>query len=295
VKLKTGLAIATVCVAASGCGGGGADDDGGRPSPSPGPTTSPPPPPTNSPLGGFWAGVLRLEGAEPRAVNVIALVAETGEFRWLIADDVENFFGDSSEQLFGTLHESDADEFRTEGDGVWAIPWGNQNPTGDRWGDFVATATINGKTMTGKFQSGWTTFEERVGTFEVIRQSVLSEGGASLATLQGVYRTDTESLSIDDHGTVFYQSSDDGCTGNGTAEVIDPAFNMYRLGITIEGCTGARSVRNGLTFDGLAYIGANNEPGGGFLNSALAFAVSSPNPDGFDSPHHIVWSLWADE
>ena len=90
--------------------------------------------------------------------------------------------------------------------------------------------------------------------------------------LQGSYSTTTESLTIDDQGVIFYQSSVNGCTGNGSAEVIDPDFNMYRLEIDVGNCTGSEAIRNGLTFTGLANIGENNEPGGGFINFTIEMA-----------------------
>ena len=65
----------------------------------------------------------------------------------------------------------------------------------------------------------------------------LYERDSSLAELAGTYISDgSTTLTIDDQGEIFYQQS--SCAGSGTAELIDPDFNMYRMEITIEALHG---------------------------------------------------------
>jgi len=167
--------------------------------------------------------------------------------------------------------------------------------TSDDWAAFGLAGDFDaGESISGSFQAnfvGWTHNEERIGTFFLTYHS-LYESPSSLDILRGTYATTDEVLTIDGQGAVFYQSSVTGCTGSGTAEIIDPAYNMYRVRINMDGCTGNESVRNGLTFTGLANIGENNDLSGAFLNATLEMAVSAER--GLPFGHgYVPWSLLA--
>lgn len=251
-------------------------------------------------MGGHWGGVLQWDaggGFPGGTVEIIAIVAETGEFRFLVAETWDQQFTPVSEQVFGTLELSSAN-VRTGGDAIWAAALGTGNSSGEYSGSFSLSAKLDSvdtqQRITGPFQTEWTSSEQRVGTLTLHSNRELYERESSLETLQGTYTTTTESLTIDSQGAVFYQSSGNDCTGNGTAEVIDARYNMYLLQLALDNCTGIEASRNGLRFAGLAYIGNNNDPGGGFLNRTLEMAVSASTSGPFQDLH-LVWNLLAHE
>jgi hypothetical protein len=244
--------------------------------------------------GGLWSGALWWEpkdGFPGGAQNVRLLVAETGEFRLLLYPHVDQYFAAQNEQIIGTFS-VDGGDISTMGDAVWVGP---VNATGDDWAAFGMAGDFEaGESISGTFQAnwvGWEHIEERVGTLSMNYHS-LYENPSSLDTLQGTYTTTDESVAISDQGVIFYQSAVTGCTGNGTAEIIDPDFNMYRVEIDVDNCTGDEAVRNGLRFTGLANVGHNNDLSGAFLNATLEMAVTAPRglPFGIG---YVPWSLLA--
>lgn len=250
-------------------------------------------------VGGHWSGVLEWEprGGFPGGVaEVFALVAETGEFQFVLADGQGALFGGGIEQVFGNF-EVEGPNVRTAGGSIWSAALGAGNPAGEFWGLFGFAGELDQVgtqlRISGPFQANWTNSEERVGELELYSSRFQYERPSSLELLEATYTTTTESLTIDADGAIFYQSSANGCTGNGSAEVIDPRFNMYRVEIALDSCAGADSFRNGFTFDGLAYIGDNNEPGGGFLNSTFAMAARASYVDGLGPSIYVPWSLLA--
>ena len=206
--------------------------------------------------------------------NVRLLVAETGEFRMMLNPDMDRYFASDSEQVFGDF-DIDGGDISTMGNAVWVGPL---NPTGDDWGAFGLAGDFEARgSIAGTFQAnfaGWTHNEERVGTLSLTYHS-LYETPSSLGILRGTYATTDDALTIDDQGTIFYQSSVTGCIGNGAAEVIDPAYNLYRVTLDVDGCTGREVFRNGLTFTGLGNVGQNNDLTGAFLNATFEMALSA--------------------
>src|SRR5262245_47804547 len=124
--LRVGLLIAFALTATSGCGGSGSGS-GGAPIGGP-----PPPPPPSEPetIGGIWTGAITWEPTPPfpgGALNVRALMTETGEFRWVVSEEAE-VFGQHSEQIFGKL---DAVEFGVQtglNAAIWAAALRPDNP-----------------------------------------------------------------------------------------------------------------------------------------------------------------------
>jgi hypothetical protein len=242
MKLKFVGLIGAILLSASGCSGGGESNGGGS---NPQPPPPPPPPPPTSAVGGLWSGAIfwdSKDGFPGGAQNVRLLVAETGEFQMTMSPDMDTFFAAGSEQVFGDFN-IDAGDISTVGNAVWVGP---VNATGDDWAAFGLAGDFEaGQSISGTFQAnfaGWTHNEERVGTLSLNYHS-LYESPSSLAILQGNYSTADESLTIDAQGAMFYQSLVTGCTGNGTAETIAAAYNMYRVTINMEGCTGDSAVQ----------------------------------------------------
>ena len=185
-------------------------------------------------------------------------------------------------------------EITTVGDAVWVAA---VTDAGDEWAWFgLAGEYVAGDSISGTFHAistGWSGgMGEPLGTFSLNYHS-LYENPSSLAILQGTYATTTDSLTIDAQGAIFYQSSVTGCIGNGTADIIDTAYNTYRVTLDIENCTGDENVRNGLNFTGLANIGQNNDLSGAFLNDTLEMAVTAPRSLNSGALGYVPWSLLA--
>jgi hypothetical protein len=246
MRLKGGLSIAVFLFLAIGCDEGGDQgrvgigDGSGLPPP-------PPPPPAGSFPGGIWIGELTPMDGE--AVQFRGLIAETGEFRLVPNDESQHDF---VRGIFGTFQLESGTDVSTP-DAFWA-PWGPST----LWGKLDERVRLS-----GEYHTPWNMGElgrgEFTGTFS-FAYDALYERESSLAILAGTYTTPTASLSIDDQGALFYQSSDTFCVGNGSAAVIDPDFNMYRLRIELASCLGDPLADGIWTLTGLAYL---RDSGGG--------------------------------
>lgn len=80
-------------------------------------------------------------------------------------------------------------------------------------------------------------------------------------------------LAIDGQGRLFFQSSDTGCTGNGTMALRpDLDADLYDVSLTIEGCVGAYAYLNN-RFEGLSILDNDSacsgcwDDGAGLLNT----------------------------
>ena len=201
--------------------------------------------------------MLRMESRAPYAggaVNARVLVAETGEFRLVLADESEQFYTQQSEQarffkLTGPRkHDSQSNS---------TTPLAAENTEGEMLGNFEMGGKFGAEgAISGIIQSLWGGYEEHVGTFSMTYFSTAYESTSRLEYLLGTYGTNTDSMTINAEGMIFYQSAASDCTGNGRAQVIDPNYNMYRIEIEVGNCT-VDFHRNGRTFTGLAYIEPN--------------------------------------
>ncbi|HUG99765.1 MAG TPA: hypothetical protein VMQ83_11420 [Gammaproteobacteria bacterium] len=256
------LAIVALVLLMGGCGSGGGSG-GSTPPP-------PPPPPPDELVGGIWAGEMVATGGG--TIEIRGLITESGEFRWL--DDTQG------QQIFGTIDVDGTAISST--DAISALPWGSFTPAGSRHGSTELTGTIDERvSMEGDFTTdGEVEGDQFTGTFSLTYDDVY-ERPSSLATLAGTYTTTDDSLAIDAAGIMFYQSAANNCVANGTAELIDAAFNMYRVTLLAESCTGNDSVRNGLTFTGLAHLKDSTDA----MNDTIVFAVSAQSGDGY-----VIWS-----
>ncbi|MEJ2522452.1 MAG: putative Ig domain-containing protein [Gammaproteobacteria bacterium] len=221
-------------------------------------------------VGGIWLG--SMDFADGTVLPILGLISETGEFHWL--DDSQ------AQQIFGVMQVSGNNLLVS--DAVSALPPGSTTLAGSTYGftDMVGAATerVN---LQGNFQTTGNEGDVFVGTFELDYVD-LYDRPSSLATLAGVYTSATASMTIESSGAIFYQSSATGCSANGTAEIIDADYNMYRIEFdTISSCTGDAAGRNGAIMPGLAFLGDN----GGETGNTLSFAISSGNAtDGF-----LIW------
>lgn len=92
--------------------------------------------------------------------------------------------------------------------------------------------------------------------------STLSTSGSSLSTLAANY-TDTASgsvLSISANGVMSGQDATTGCVLNGTATIINSAYDIYQVSLTYANCTGSYAVLNGVPLTGVAVLDPTVSP-----------------------------------
>lgn len=263
------FSVAVLSALALGCGGGGGGGGG----------NGNPPPPTNRSVGGLWLGTL--DFSDGTSLDTLALVGETGEFQWLVAPATGSTNPEAErQQIFGTLQVSGTSVISMNA--ISALPTGSVTAAGSTYGFTDLSGTVVERaTLAGEFTTTGDQGDVFTGTF-AFAYNALYERNSSLATVAGTYTTATDSITIDTLGQLFYQGTD-GCVAAGTAEVINADYNMYRLQFEVANCTGATAVRNGLTFDGLAYLRDGNA-----TNDRLEFAVSAATTDDY-----VIWVLSA--
>ena len=286
--MHLGLAgsIGFVLLLASGCVGGGESNGDGsipppvEPPPAPEPSGLPPPPfgdgsyPNAPPVlggtceagtdregarGGIWAG--GSQSGVPGEMRL--LVAETGEFRWISPNEWD-------QQIFGTFQA--LDRSLTSNDAVWV--WMN--------GLFWTETGFTGVNLHGELDEdsnlslnyAFDSISDTQGTLEFSACNSVYTRGSSLASLAGTYVNGNRMLAIDDQGEIFLQ--DRSCVGNGSVELIDPRFNMYRMELTVSSCAGNEVYPVGQVFSGLAYLG---DSGAGFTGDLLEYSLSSAGED----------------
>lgn len=268
-----------------GCSGGDSNSPGGQSGGTPPPP--PPPPPTVS-AGGLWVGELELEvngqHGTHTSLPLRALVTEDGDFRFILDEQAQQIVGDF--YVEGT-------DLKSNGGLFWyEQPWWI-TASADFQGSFVlSNGTVDERvSLTGNFQSTWPDLLEYVGSFS-LAYDPLYERASSLRQLAGTYTGAGESLSIDDAGTLFYQSSLSRCVGNGSADLIDTDFNLYSVSVSIESCSGNDAARNGRTYTGFAYLA---DSGMGTGNDILELSMSLPisdNPTRHTGvTEHYIWNL----
>lgn len=219
----------------------------------------------NAARGGIWAG--ESQPGEPAEIRL--LVAETGEFH-LISPYVWD------EQIFGTMQT--LDHRLTSNDAVWV--WWH----GLTWleTEFANVGMQGELDEEGNLSLSYETDSDPSsrGTLSLSACNSVYTRGSSLALLSGTYVNGNRMLAIDKQGEVFFQ--DRSCVGSGSAELIDPDFNMYRMELTVSSCAGNEVHAVGSTFSGLAYLG---DSGAGFTGDLLEYSLSSA-----DEHDILIWT-----
>jgi hypothetical protein len=291
MKLKARLSILAMLLPAGGCGSSGGD---APPAPGgAGPEVEGPPAPggAGNVGGSFTSGLGGCSGGDGGGMGRIwlggvqtgeneemrLLIAETGEFRWLPGDGWY-------QQILGTFQATGTNVSST--DAVWVWVDGltfleTRFESVDMWGELNEQGDL---AIQYQFDSNPSLTE----THSFTACDSLYRRESSLAVLAGAYTglRDNDSLAIDSRGLIFYQNARTGCVGNGSAELIDPDFNMYRGAIEFENCTAELAIElNGLTFTGLGYLG---DSGDGVSNDIVEFAFTAATGSGF-----VMWDMVA--
>jgi hypothetical protein len=222
--------LAVFGLLASACGGG----SGGGSQPV-----------TNVSAGGIWEGTDPIAGLE-----LIGVVTETGEARFIRADGLQSF-GNAS--VSGTS---------ISGSYTGLLPFGFMFFDGSTCGTGTfsgtvrerqsITATFNFKTSSGASDSGSGTFN----------YNALYDRDSSLATIAGNYLDpDTGAvINVNSNGVIFSQDAVTGCVLNGQVSIIDSRYNVYRVEYQFESCEGFQVYLNGTTATGIGVLDNTVDP-----------------------------------
>jgi hypothetical protein len=232
--MKNSAAVIGTCLLVVGCGGGG----GGSPA------LPAPPPVTNASPGGIW------EGALGSGQDILGLVTESGEFHFL-TDDLSQYFG-----TVAVNGNSVSAQFTGYSDLAFTFPDGSTRGTGSLSGTVQSrsTFTANSNFTTAAGSSNTNTIN--------LTYNALYDRDSSLTTLAGNFedlRTGVI-VNINSNGVAFAQNPATGCVLNGTASIINPQFNAYRVQYTYSSCQGQDAILNGATFRGLATLDNTGSP-----------------------------------
>jgi len=276
--------LAALLTVAGGCSGGSHETDDGATGGDPPPPPPPPaPPPPTVAAGGIWHGELEVEvNGRPDSrttMPVRALVTEDGQFRWILPE--------TGQQIVGNFLVEGSVLKSSYGLMWYEFPWWITEDSEYQGSFDVLDGAIERRAnLSGSFQSTWPDFLEYVGSFS-LDYDPRYERDSSYELLAGTYIGTGEVLTIGEDGELFYQSSHNGCVGNGTARLIYTEFNLYSVRVEVSSCTGSDKARNGRLYTGLAYL---EEIDNGFAEDKLELALSIPL-DERNATNRYLWNL----
>jgi hypothetical protein len=233
--MKHSAVVVAAAAILGGCGGGGG-----------GSSQAPPPPPvTNASPGGIWEGTLG------SGEDILGLVTESGEFHFLNAADLTQYFGTVS---------VNANAASAQFTGYTAIGFEFQDGTTSGTGSLTGTVQAR-STFTAN-----STFRTSAGNSNTntinLTYNALYDRDSSLATIAGNF-TDLRTgaiVNINSSGVAFSQNPANGCVLNGTVSIINAQFNAYRVQYSYSSCQGVDAILNGPTFRGLATLDNTASP-----------------------------------
>lgn len=213
----------------TGCGGGGGGD-------SSTPNTSTPPPP-NQLIGGIWEGTAT-NNLQPGVVTeVVALVAESGDARFVTSDGTQ-IVSIGALTVSGSAVSGDMRAYTPIG-----FVFSNGQP--------VVTGTLSGTVQErDSFDGSWAASTGESGDFDMLYNPIY-ERDSSLALMNGnwvgvdEFQNITSTFDIDGNGAVNGQDVL-GCLYSGQISLLDTNYNAYGFRITVTNCDIANGDYTGL-------------------------------------------------
>ena len=209
-KLLSSLIVFATLTA---CGGGG----GGGTAPAPPASPAPPAPvPTNA--GGIWEGTSNTSGL---ILNFAGVVTENGEGR---------FFDDNGTQyIVSNISGNDGSvtlNFTAVAQFGFVFLDGSTVTTGSLTGTVIEQTSFTGNFSVATGESGTIS----------LTYNPIYERDSSFSKLEGLWDENGFGiLSFNADGSFFEQDTF-GCVFDGQASIIDPAFNVYSLNMTVSLC-----------------------------------------------------------
>ena len=221
LRLDQSLSTIVIAFALSACGGGGGGGGSGAIS------TPPAPVPTNA--GGIWEGTSNTSGL---ILNFAGVVTESNEGR---------FFDDNGTQyIIDNISGNDGSitiDFTAVAQFGFVFLDGSAVTTGSLTGTVVERTSINGNYSIATGESG---------TISLTYNSIYDRD-SSLSKLSGTWDENGFGILTFDPDGSFFEQDTFGCVFDGQASIIDSAFNVYSLTMTISLCgTGTNGQYSGL-------------------------------------------------
>jgi hypothetical protein len=198
----------------------------------------PAPPPVNQSVGGIWQGV------DNSGNDIVALVTEDGEFRFL---DMTN-----EAQGFGTATVANGNAVTLSY--TFVAPLGFTLDDGSTSATCTGSGTVQERQALSVSVNCTTALNNAYTASAALTYNATYDRDSSLATIAGLYDDLGNVLSIDSNGVLFEQDANDGCVFNGQVSVVDPAWNAYRFTFTVSNCTGQYAPMNGSSWTGIATL-----------------------------------------
>ncbi len=242
-RARRAIFLAACFAMLASCGGGGDDDEDESD------------PPEEEDAAGLWRGTY---GGTPNRMQ--AMVAPDGTFVAIILPSTPG--ATDARFLSGTGTVTAPDIINATGT-AYTLAFGATLPNGSSSAPLTISAgrVTEGVSLSGNFLAGGevTTF-----SLSFLPQSTRTPSFASLAGVYSLYPPptgDTQgTVTVRTDGTATFNHSN-GCVGNGTFTILDPALNMYRWSLSIANCTGGIANH---TASGLAAL--LDSPAGGTSN-----------------------------
>jgi len=237
------------------CGAGKKSGNSGNPVP-------------NASLAGLWSGTDSSSG-----LGIVAMVDAAGDATILRSDGV---------QYVGNLP--------TAGDAIAGAVDGYAN-YGHSFSDrsIFGIGTVNGTVVPGASITANLAFTTSAGAALPgawkLQFGALTKLGSAVATLARNYTDDDTgaTVSVTASGVINSQNPTTGCVLNGTVATSEATIDVYQVAYTLESCTGAYAVLNGVAFSGLGYFDNTN------LSAKLVYAVAGSSAGGnFGIASHLT-------
>ena len=224
VGIFTISVVGILSIVGSGGGGGSSSGSDGTPAPI-----------ADQKLGGIWFGT-GTNNLEPDIVKTALVIStDAGEFRFISSEGVQSVGNLSviGQELTGT-----SVDYAPQG---FVFLNGMPTTTGTYSGTIVERESIEGawQGSTGEFGDFVLTYDDR------------HKIQSSLATVSGTYTGFDEfnvpisSFVVDAAGNINGSDSF-GCIYSGRIQIIDPAYNVYRINVNAENCGQLNGSYSGL-------------------------------------------------
>lgn len=213
---RRAMFLATCFAMLASCGGGGGDDDEDEP-------------PEEEDSTGLWRGTF---GGTPNRMQ--AMVAPDGSF---VAIILPSAAGNDARLLSGVGTTTAPDIINATGT-AYALQAPFAGGSSSAPLTIAAGRVTEGVSLTGNYSAGG---EAATFSLSYLPQSTRTP---SFATLQGTYSLfpvptngSSGTVMVRSDGTAVFNHSN-GCVGNGTFTILDPAVNIYRWSLSIANCSG---------------------------------------------------------
>jgi len=220
---------AIACLLLIGCGGGG----GGDSAPTSGTT---PAPVADEKPGGLWEGTTTDQSGNTQ--TLVGISTDNGDFRFFSLTTGGQFLGDM------TVNGS-----TVTGSGLGYAAIGFTWIDGSIYTDIALSGTVNERTS---FSGDWEASTGESGTFSFAYNS-LYERDSSLSLLSDVWTSYDEFgnpigvTTIDSAGRIDAQDAA-GCLYSGQVNLIDSAYNVYDVAVSVVNCGSVNGDYTGLGF-----------------------------------------------